>query len=232
VHTRFAPLVLAALFVASCGGSDPEPLSPSPGAGTISYVALGDSAGFGIGALPGDGGYPPRVARRLRDAGREADLVNLSIPGATARDLASVQVPALASLAPTLVTVCIGANDAGDRAPADFAADLETIFAEVAKLQTAVVVCNVPDVSLTPRVADDPADAARVAAEVVALNAELARVAAKYGLPVADIYRVSREQLFANPALISRDGFHPSAAGYEVWAEAMMPAVRAVLGIQ
>jgi lysophospholipase L1-like esterase len=225
LHAAALALVFAAL--AGCGGSsDPEP-APTPD--RVRYVALGDSTGFGVGALPGDGGYPPRLARRLREAGREVELVNLSIPGARARDLAEAQLGAVAASAPTLVTVCVGANDAdSSTTPAEFGASIDAILGELARIQgAAVVLCNVPDVSLTPKYGGDAA----VAADVVALNAELAAVAARRGVPVADIYRVSREQLFGNPDLISIDGFHPSAAGYEVWAEAMFPVVRAALGM-
>jgi lysophospholipase L1-like esterase len=228
VTARLSSALVALVLLAACGGADAPAQDPAPGAAArITYVALGDSAGFGIGALPGDGGYPPRLARRLREAGRTVELVNLSVPGATARELARVQLPGLAARAATLLTVCVGANDAGDRAPADFGADIEAILAEVTKLGAPVVLCNVPDVSLTPKYGGD----ARVAAEVVAMNAELARVAARYQVPVADVYRASREQLYGNPELISIDGFHPSPAGYEVWAEAMFPAVKAALGI-
>lgn len=230
MQSRLASLAVLLSLVACGGGSSAPAPSPSPtpapsSPAAIKYVALGDSAGFGIGALPGEGGYPPRLARRLREAGREVELVNLSVPGATSGDLARLQAPAVAALAPTLVTVCIGGNDVGDP-PAEFGADIDAILTELAKLRSAVVLCNVPDISLTPRHGGDPA----VAAKVVALNAELARVAAIHGVPVADVYAAS-QRLFGDPGLISPDGFHPSAAGYEVWAEAMFPVVKAALGI-
>jgi lysophospholipase L1-like esterase len=231
VHIHVAQLLVLLAFVASCGTSSSDSDAPAPNG--ISYVALGDSAGFGIGAIPGGGGYPPRLERRLRESGLEVRLVNLSVPGATARDLASLQVFGAREHAPSLVTVCVGGNDVGvDRTAAEFGADIDAILAELAKLETRVVLCNVPDVSLTPKyVNDGPAVAAEAAARVVAMNAELTRVAAARGVLVADIYQVSRERLFDQPELLSPDGFHPSAAGYEVWAEVMYPVVRTALGI-
>lgn len=223
---RVAVLAFTLAVLAACGGSDP---GPGPDPARVRYVALGDSTGFGVGALPGDGGYPPRLTRRLREAGREVELVNLSVPGARARDLAEAQLALVAGYAPTLVTVCVGANDAdSSTTPAEFGASIDAILAGLARIPgAAVVLCNVPDVSLTPKYGGDPA----VAADVVALNAELTAVATRRGVAVADIYRVSREQLFGTPGLISVDGFHPSAAGYEVWAEAMYPVVAAALGM-
>ena len=232
MNVRPSPLVALAALAAllsslACGGSsDSGSSSPPPsGQARISYVALGDSTGFGVGALPGDGGYPPRLARRLREAGHTVSLANLSVPGADAADLAGVQLEAIAVHAPTLVTVCVGSNDV-DRTPAEFAADLDAILAKVTSLGARVVVCNVPDVSLTPKYESDPGAAARV----VALNVELTRLAAARNVPVADIYQVS-QRVFAEPGLLSIDGFHPSAAGYELWAEAMLPVVTGVLGL-
>jgi acyl-CoA thioesterase I len=44
---------------------------------------------------------------------------------------------------------------------------------------------------------------------------------------VVDLFGHSQRQLVSNKALFCPDGFHPSAQGYDQWAEAMWPAVRA-----
>ena len=232
-----APLL--ALLLLACGKDD----EPAPGPGTtatdeIVYVAIGDSAGFGIGGDPpiGDGGYPRRLERRIREAGRPVRLENLSVPGALMRNFATGQLPRVVQLASgaggvDLITVCLGGNDGNDTAPADFRRDADALLAGIAPLGARVIVCNVPDVSLTPKYQADPARATQVKANVVALNAELAAAAATHGFPVVDIYTVS-QQIHGRPELISPiDGFHPNAAGYEVWAEAMWPAVKAAVGI-
>jgi lysophospholipase L1-like esterase len=229
----FRPLAALALLLLACGNDD-----DAPPADQIVYVAIGDSAGFGIGGDPptGDGGYPRRLERRMREAGRSVRLENLSVPGALVRNFATEQLPRAIQIAAgsggaDLITVCLGGNDGDDTAPADFRRDLDTLLAGLVPLDAEVIVCNVPDVSLTPKYQADPAEAARVAANVVALNAELAAAAASRGFPVVDIYAVS-QQIHGRPELISPiDGFHPNAAGYEVWAEAMWPAVKAAVGI-
>jgi lysophospholipase L1-like esterase len=235
---RLAPALAAAVLLACGSDDDPEPGPGATGGEELVYVAIGDSAGFGVGGDPplGDGGYPRRLAQRMRAAGRTVRLENLSVPGALVRNFATQQLPRVVALSTggtrvDLITVCLGGNDGDDTAPPDFRRDLDALLAGIAPLGAKVVVCNVPDVSLTPRYQGDPARAAQVKANVVALNAELAAAAAARGFPVVDIYAVS-QQLHSNPGLISPiDGFHPNAAGYEVWAEAMWPTVKAAAGI-
>jgi lysophospholipase L1-like esterase len=65
----------------------------APGAGPApTYLALGDSIAFGVGASdPGEGGYVALVYKALRASqryrGQDLQLVNLSLPGATSADL-------------------------------------------------------------------------------------------------------------------------------------------------
>jgi len=47
---------------------------------------------------------------------------------------------------------------------------------------------------------------------------------------VFDIYTITREQLPAHPEFFSADGFHPSDAGYEMWAEQMWPTLLKMIG--
>jgi lysophospholipase L1-like esterase len=212
----------AALLLA-CGAAEGTPR-------VVTYVALGDSTGFGVTDGPNlgvadGGGYPPRLARRMREAGREVELVNLSVPGATARSLADVQVPLALPVRAELVTVGVGANDVGSARTADeLAADFEEIFARLATLGAPVIAANVPDLTLTRGGAD--------AAGVARVNQAIAAAAARHGVAVVDLFAASRDRLLARPELLGPDGFHPSAAGYEEWAEIMWPAVRAAVGIR
>jgi acyl-CoA thioesterase-1 len=235
------PLAVALALALACGGTDdpspapgapPVPAAPGPAAtpqpARIDYVALGDSAGFGVGALPGDGGYPPRLARRIEERGTQVDLVNLSIPGATAREVRELEVPAALPVGAELVTVCIGGNDANaGRTPQEFRADLDSIYGRLATLDVPVVVCNVPDLTILPASAGKPAT---FRAEIQALNAEVAAAAAPHGFLVVDLFSATAS-LVGRPELVSADGFHPTAAGYEEWAAAMFPAVQAALGL-
>lgn len=77
------------------------------------WVVLGDSMSQGIGATAVDNGWVPRAASRLRRAGVDYRIVNLSFSGARVQDLIDRQLPAMYDLQvrPALVTVLIGSND-------------------------------------------------------------------------------------------------------------------------
>ena len=56
-------------------------------------------------------------------------------------------------------------------------------------------------------------------------NRKLQEIARKYDITVFDVYTITREQLPAHPEYFSADGFHPSDAGYEMWAQQMWPTL-------
>lgn len=111
--------------------------------GDLCYVALGDSLAQGYGASAPQRGYVGELAALVRQRTQRAvRVVNLGVCGATVRDLVRQQLPVLAELAPELVTVCIGANDAGHTSTTAFRAD----FARVcAALPAGSFVADVPD---------------------------------------------------------------------------------------
>jgi lysophospholipase L1-like esterase len=53
--------------------------------------------------------------------------------------------------------------------------------------------------------------------------------AARHGLVLIDLYALRRELLPGGGELFSPDGLHPSAAGYQAWAERMLPLVKPLL---
>jgi lysophospholipase L1-like esterase len=186
------------------------------------YVALGDSTAVGVGADRG-GGYPERLAQRLAAAGTPVRLVNLGVPGATAEDLRKLQVPRALGEAPALVTIGIGLNDVVRGRPlAEFARDLEIAADALSRAKAAVVVSELPDLSRAPAGAGaSPAAAAR---RIAAYNATIRRVAERHGFTVAEVEAPTRRAFTAREQF-AEDGFHPSARGYDRWAEALWPSV-------
>lgn len=200
--------------------------APPARAAPLVYVAMGDSTAAGVGAEQG-GGYPDRVARRLGAAGTPVRLVNLGVPGATAEDLRKGQLSRALGEGPALVTICIGLNDlAKGRALRDFARDLEIVADFVAKTKATVVVSELPDVSRSPSGAGSPPSLAR---RLAAYNATIRRIAERHGFAVADFEAASRRAFAGRPELFAKDGFHPSARGYELWADALYPVVERAL---
>lgn len=194
------------------------------------YVALGDSTAAGVGA-PSGGGYPERLVARLQ-ARLALRLINLGESGATAADVLETQVPRALLTRPRLITLCIGINDVGLQLPDDaFALNLEEIVVRLRRLSAPIVLCNIPDLALAPAVARlVPVHVYEGRIEL--FNEHVAATAARHGLELVDLYSWSREALPGRPELFSPDGFHPSAQGYEVWAERMAPHIGSLLAAQ
>jgi lysophospholipase L1-like esterase len=190
----------------------------------VVYFALGDSTALGQGAEQG-GGYPQRIARRLEQSGGvPVKLTNVAAGGATVAELRHEQVPKVIAAQPSLVTIGIGINDlVKERKLADFSRDLEIAADFLRRTKATVVISNLPDLSLSPSAKGAAPSLAR---RIDAFNAAIALVADRHGFVLADVHGATRRALRDRGAeLFSKDGFHPSAAGYELWAEAMWPAV-------
>jgi len=182
----------------------------------------------GIGATSG-GGYPERLLQRLRPLVPRLQLLNLGESGATTADVLADQVPRARRHRPALLTIGIGINDVGLQLPDDaFALNLEEIVVPLRELGAPIVICNIPDLALSPAVARlVPRSMYEKRIEV--FNEHITATAARHGLTLIDLYAWSREALPGHRELFSEDGFHPSALGYDVWAERMLPAVTALL---
>ncbi|MDR5712370.1 GDSL-type esterase/lipase family protein [Nesterenkonia flava] len=118
-----------------------------PQEGTLTYVALGDSAGVGVGVDEPGQGYVGVIARRLAEVtGETVRVVNLSTYGAKAKNVLDAQLPKLAEvMAPDFATCVIGSNDVA-WSPAfkadDFARDMTAI---ASKLSQGTVMGLVPN---------------------------------------------------------------------------------------
>lgn len=182
--------------------------------GDLLYIALGDSAAQGLGASSPDRGYVGIVADRLAEAtGRTVAVVNLSLSGAKVDDLTR-QLAQLEELPPPdLVTLAIGANDAGRTEPARFRALLEDA---VARLPAGAFVADVPDFGGGGRL-EAARELAAVAREVVTADGRLRPVA---------LERATRAMGWSDYA---RDFFHPGDSGYAIWAGAFWDAIAPTL---
>jgi acyl-CoA thioesterase I len=192
----------------------------------FTYVALGDSTGVGVGASHG-GGYPDRLLRRLLAIRPGARLVNLCESGARTAEVREDQVPRALRTTPRLVTLGIGINDVGLSNPEEaFAVNLEEIATPLATLGAPVVLVNIPDLALAPVAA--LVDRSRYERRIEVFNEHIEATAARHRFFLVDMFAAS-QRLRGTPGLFSPDGFHPSVAGYEEWAEAMWPTVEAAL---
>jgi lysophospholipase L1-like esterase len=60
-------------------------------------------------------------------------------------------------------------------------------------------------------------------------NERIEAIARRYELRMVDTYAETHRVIPSHPEFFSEDGFHPSAEGYEYWAEAMWPTVKAAI---
>ena len=192
------------------------------------YVALGDSTGVGVGARTG-GGYPDRLLRRLSARHPGLRLLNLCESGATSSDVVQDQVPRALQTRPRLITIGVGINDVGMQQPDEaFAINLEEIVNPLRKLGAPIVVVNLPDLSLAPAVAK-LVPQSFYERRLQVFNEHIESTVARHHLSLVDLWKLSRRAFAGRQGLFAADGFHPSAEGYEAWAELMLPVLENVL---
>jgi lysophospholipase L1-like esterase len=195
--------------------------------GPIVYVALGDSTGSGVGAR--EGGYVARLFKRIVERRPDSKLTNLCVSGSTTADVLRGQLDQGVAMDPDLVTLGIGINDIGHGITLeDFSRNYEQILTTLKeKTRARIVVTNLPDVSSAPRIPG--ALRAQYQQQIVQFSRRLEEIAARHGVTVFDVYTITTEELASHPEYFSSDGFHPSDAGYEMWAEQMWPTIERVL---
>jgi len=199
--------------------------------GPITYLALGDSTGSGVGASEAGGGYVARLFKRIVKHRPGSKLINQCFSGATTSDVLRDQLDSGVRSNPQLVTLGIGINDIGHGLSLEqFSKNYEEILSTLKNnTRATIVVTNIPDISSAPRI---PADMRRDYHQlIVEFNRRLAEIAAAHGLIVFDIYAVTHEQLPSHPEYFSDDAFHPSDEGYELWAERMWPTIAQTIGV-
>ena len=204
--------------------------------GLIRYVALGDSTAVGVGA-GADGGYPERIFQRLRRSGVNAGILNLGESGSTSEGLVARQLERAVSKRPHLVTLGIGTNDVWRLvSPEWFGEHLRRIADALQATGAQVIACNIIDLAQAPAAAAAESwvgvSRAAISARVIEFNAHYEALARRSRFEVVDLFGFSRSELAKHPEYFCADGFHPSAAGYDRWAELCWPAVqRAVDGV-
>ena len=224
-RTIFVALVIC-LAVSACarpgGNSRSAPDAP------VTYFALGDSTGIGLGARDGLG-YVERLSTRIQQARPGSRLVNLCAAGATTEDVLSNQLSRYSAAPPALITLSVGANDLlGGADEGQFARDYEKLVSRLRELRTPVVLTNLPDISLAPGLPQFMREQMRD--RVARFNNRIEEIAGRHQLPLVDLYGMSRELIPSHPEFFSSDGIHPSDEGYKFWADKMWPAIDEALG--
>lgn len=206
VTAMFRSFALVAALVVALAPSVSRAQTP-PDEGVI--VALGDSLTAGLGLAEKDA-WPAQLERRLRAAGYRWQVINAGISGETSTG-ARARLEWVLKLKPDILVLETGAND-GLRgiAPQVLRGNLDAMLTTLGERRVTVVLAGMRMLrNLGP-----------------AYTIEFARVYPE----LAQRHRAILVPFFlegaaGNPALNQPDGLHPTAAGYRVVAELMLPRV-------
>ena len=191
----------------------------------MKYLALGDSYTIGTGASDPSRSWPSIIAQRLN-----AELTNPAVNGYTTLDLIRDELPYLERLRPELVSILIGVNDlVQGRPPDQYQDSLSRIYDAVLDLETPprVVAISIPTWSYVPAAADFGGKD-RVATLTGVFNAVAEREARIRNFTWVDIGEASTSGI-GSAGWIASDDLHPGDPQYAAWAEAIWPAVSALM---
>lgn len=199
--------------------------SPATGAAVTSVVWLGDSTAAGEGVAQQADTLPEQTAALL---GQPIRLTDLGHSGDTIAEVLHTQLPEVAAHQAGIVFISVGANDVTHlTGRATFRRDYTELLAGLPSSVHTVVLLGVPDMGAPPRLAqplravagwrgrllDD--DVVHLAARTP--DAVYVPIAAEAGPP----FRSHPAEYFA------RDHYHPNAAGYALWARAVVKTLSA-----
>lgn len=199
------------------------PIERSRRARPVTYLALGDSTGLGLGAKNGYG-YLEQLMTRIQSEHPGSRLVKLCRLGETTTGLRQ-RVSEGFPVKPTFVTLSVGINDLLQRiSEEEFAANYEEIIKSLRRLAVPIVVTNLPDIATAPSLPNSMREEIRV--KVLLFNRLIGTLAKRYSLLFVDLYAASVKVITTHTKFFSSDGFHPSDAGYEFWTRIMWPTVK------
>jgi len=204
----------------------------------LRMLVFGDSTTAGVGVDTAEEALPTRLAEAVAaDRGLRVHVTSYGWTGARVADLLRDQLPR--SLGPLrkgesepvlpgadIVAIVIGANDATRRTPPRrFRRDLRKLLAEIrsAAPRAELVLAGVPtfrgalrQVEPLMLLTDQYGRLLRRAGREEALAA---------GIAFADLARDATARMRARRDTLSTDDFHPSAVGYQIWAEVIAAAL-------
>ena len=209
---------------------DPSGSFGDPSLPRLRIVALGDSSITAPGIDDLDDTWIRRVAMAFTDR-YFVELLAVAVGGSKARDVVEGQLAEAVRLEPDIAIVSVGANDAIRAvSPASYRTDTETIATTLEEAGAVVVLMGVGDLGSIPRL--PPALRPILTRRAETFNREAAAVAAR-SARIVKIHTAGRisTAFWDDPGLFSPDQFHAGPGGHRVFAEEVVPVVRAALAL-
>ena len=189
-----------------------EPLSDHENNRPV-IVAFGDSLTAGLG-LPVDQAYPAQLERRLREAGYPHRVINAGVSGDTTAGGVR-RVDLVLALHPSMVIVEFGANDGLRGLPLS---QTRTYLAAILdRFRSARIPVLLAGMKLPPNYGPE------YTSQFEAIYPELAHT---YGATLIPFFL---DGVAAQPQLNQPDGIHPTAEGYSVIVDRLLPLLRPLL---
>jgi lysophospholipase L1-like esterase len=207
----------------------PGPAGPSGPAGAAASTTaplrvtwIGDSTAAGVGASSADASVSREVARRLADAlDRPIELQVVAVSGARVADVVATQVAQVDPDA-DVVFVSVGANDTTHLTSSGAFAEQYRAMLDALPVGAVVVSLGVPDIGSVTRLAQPLRAIAGWRGS--SYDAVVAEEAARAGATRVDLAAGTGPAFRADPdLLLAADHYHPSDAGYRVWADVIVP---------
>ncbi len=201
-----------------------------PGGDELTFVVLGDSTAAGVGAGAPADAYPQLLARRLAGDGYRVALRVFGVSGARVEDVRREQLERAIAADPDLVFMAIGANDTTHLTPLDdVRRDTALVLGRLeAETGAEIVVAGAPDMR-APAFLQPLRWLSGWRGRQVAGAVEEAGTDA--GVAVVELAKETGPLFESDPDRYhSADDFHPSADGYELWANAIYPVLNEALG--
>jgi lysophospholipase L1-like esterase len=206
----------------------PDAAGPSEGtvAGAgkpVKVIALGESTVAGIGARTHETGLAGQFAAAINHGtGRPVEWRVLARSGINARKTRLELVPQLAGSRADVVVIALGVNDTIELHTARrWAADIQALIVDLgAHLgEVTIVLSGVPPLNYFPAL---PQPLSLVlGARSAALERALVDLASKLKGVIHVPFEMDERR---SGEMFCEDGFHPSEAGYRVWAEQLAAA--------
>jgi lysophospholipase L1-like esterase len=197
----------------------------------VNYLPLGDSYTICTGATEKES-WPVLLTQHLNEDKIKTTLLeNPARNGYSTQNLIDRELPLVKKLKPNFVTLLIGVNDWVREVPENtFKNNFIFILDELQKElpdKSKIVLITIPDFGMTPQ-GKLYGGGRDISEGISAFNSIIKAEGKKRGLPVVDVFAVSKKMKEDN-SLVAADGLHPSAKEYAVWEALIFPEAKKLL---